>query len=231
MKGVERLSEDLSPGSSAFTGNAATTDAHVMDHCEAYPHTVKVVLANCTCVTDRAFETLSHMYRLLLLDLSSTLITDAALAHLSSLVLLRDLRLAGCANVTDDGMRHLPASLLKLDASGCAALTDEGLRHLAAHCAKLQALNVGASTGIGDTGVLFISHLPSLHALTISGLPRLTVSLLLRGHRPMTWKAFGVSCCAISSNARCNCIVLCYCAPDGCWLAWRTSGMRHLEQR
>jgi len=42
---------------------------------------------------------------------------------------LQLVRASGCANITDEGLRHL-GSVTTLDLTDCSQITDEGLRHL-----------------------------------------------------------------------------------------------------
>eukprot|EP01090_Pellita_catalonica_P015094 TRINITY_DN3994_c0_g1_i1.p1 TRINITY_DN3994_c0_g1~~TRINITY_DN3994_c0_g1_i1.p1 ORF type:complete len:802 (-),score=55.12 TRINITY_DN3994_c0_g1_i1:40-2226(-) len=106
------------------------------------------------------------------LVLSGTKISDLTLNEISvNCKYLNTLIINGCANVTDEGMKNLPTSLLCLDVSNCK-ITDKGLALIAARQASLTAFKI-AGGKITDQGLQSCSF-PHLVSLDLSNSPHIT---------------------------------------------------------
>ena len=91
---------------------------------------------------------------------------------------LQSLDIAGCNNITDEGIRALASGLPQLqslDISYCGKITDAGIRVLASGLPKLQSLNIEGCGNITDTGIIALaSGLPQLQSLDIIGCVKIT---------------------------------------------------------
>ena len=119
------------------------------------------------------------------LTLSGTGAGDATLAALSAAhpSRLRTLRLAGCRNVTDEGVQALSdglpavARLRELDLSHCSMISDVSLTSIAAAAccsSTLKKLSVQACPGVTDAGVASLASLQRLSVLNLAECPQVT---------------------------------------------------------
>ena len=119
-------------------------------------------LCNCDDVTDAGVAHLSSLplHKLIL----SEDITNAGLTHLSSLP-LDTLNMSYCYCITDAGVAHLSSlPLHTLDMSYCYGITDAGVAHLSS--LPLHTLDMMYCGGITDAGVEYLASL-DLHMVTL----------------------------------------------------------------
>jgi Leucine-rich repeat (LRR) protein len=127
-------------------------------------------------VTEAALPELCTLTGLQKLHLMRTYISvdEEALAHLSGLTRLRDLRLRGNAA----GVAFLPhvkgsaGSLTHLDLSECPINDESSLEHLLAF-QRLEILELW-QTPLSDAGLEYVGQLPALKTLDISKCPAIT---------------------------------------------------------
>ncbi len=127
-------------------------------------------LTNCKNITDADLAHLSSLTSLTSLNLSGCKnITDAGLAHLLSLTSLISLDLSDC-NITDANLALLSKLTLlsSLDLSGCQNITDAGLAHLSS-LTLLSSLDLSVCHNITDAGLARLSSLTLLSSLDLSG--------------------------------------------------------------
>ena len=95
-------------------------------------------------------------------------ITDAGLAHISTLTSLQHLDLDNCTRITDAGLAHLSTltSLQHLDLNNCTRITDAGLAHIST-LTSLQHLYLSFCPSITDAGLAHLSTLTSLQHLNL----------------------------------------------------------------
>ncbi|CAG8601013.1 6510_t:CDS:1, partial [Acaulospora morrowiae] len=81
---------------------------------------------------------------------------------------LRNLVLAKCGNITDEGVYHitrLGRHLHYLHLGHCSRITDHSITHLARHCNRLRYLDLACCTQLTDSSVFELSHLPKLRRI------------------------------------------------------------------
>eukprot|EP00808_Paulinella_micropora_P000961 g79652.t1 len=106
-------------------------------------------------------------------------LTEAGLAHLSTLRNLQELGIAKCGKITPDWLTHVATlqSLQRLDL-GYLQVTGHGLRVLA-NLPQLRQLRVAGSGGVTDQTIEDLQGLHSLRDLSLTG------SFRLRGRTPL----------------------------------------------
>jgi WD40 repeat protein len=121
---------------------------------------------------DNLFSLLPKLGRLRVLDVHDSPITDAVVSHLAELTDLRELDMGSCADVTDEGVRHLRVlkHLISLDLSQ-TQLSDEGVAHLSG-MQQLNSLQIQHTAVTGEelqhlAGLTLLRHL-NLGGLQIS---------------------------------------------------------------
>lgn len=121
---------------------------------------------------ERVAQTCKQLHTLVLQG--STKITDAGLAHLSTMPQLQKLNIGGCEQVTDAGMQHI-SNLHQLDWLNLSVLdiTDVGLRQLAG-LTELESLNLECCDNITNAGLLHLAGLRKLRELKTDGSPHIT---------------------------------------------------------
>ena len=120
-------------------------------------------------VTDDQLVHVARLHRLLVLDLSDTMITDDGLCHLTDLPLF-ELSVAGCV-VTDRGMETIASlpGLVTLSLFG-TKVGDRGVQLLAGHPA-LRVLDV-RETMVGAGALETLATIPELRVLRVSKVSR-----------------------------------------------------------
>jgi hypothetical protein len=122
-----------------------------------------------TSADDADLELCGRLGSLVDLGLDRSQVTDAGLAHLSSLVKLGWLDLSQ-TQISDAGLQHLAGltglGALKLDGTG---VTDAGLVHLQT-LGQLKALEL-RSTQVTGSGMVHLVSLPNLMALNLASTP------------------------------------------------------------
>jgi Leucine-rich repeat (LRR) protein len=128
-------------------------------------HVFRVQLAENPRVTDAGLANLSGLSLLRSLQLEGTPITDAGLANLAGLSRLYDLQIVD-THITDAGLAHLAnlPSLHSLNVDG-TKITDAGLLHLT-NLPSLRELYLNR-TSVGDAGLRNVGKITGLTTLTL----------------------------------------------------------------
>jgi hypothetical protein len=131
--------------------------------------TVKTIVLNGGEVSPHGLRALTSLRDLRVFDLSRSAGTPECLAAVGQLLSLRDLRLEGCAWVTDDGLRHLQTlhALEFLDLSG-TAVSDAGLLSLS-HLPRLNSLSLRDCSAVTDRALEQLATMPPLRSVTCTG--------------------------------------------------------------
>eukprot|EP00935_MAST-01C_sp_MAST-1C-sp1_P001142 g1142.t1 len=138
-----------------LSGEADVTD-EVMERVTKFRQLRRLLLADCTELTDRGLENSGNCSALEHIDLSRcVLLTDVK--ELTKCTQLRQLVLAGCAELTDEGLSSISqcSVLEEADIAGCHKLTDSGMQHLAG-CEKLTKVNVERCEFVSTIGLMML---------------------------------------------------------------------------
>ncbi|GMH39460.1 hypothetical protein BSKO_07358 [Bryopsis sp. KO-2023] len=139
----------------------------------------ELILSRCTAITDVGIAILStscSAASLTYLDLTGCdIITDQALISISAMSRLEFLSVAGCYQISNDGLKNLVelTSMRRLDISECPGVTDAGLKHLAS-ALDLVDLNLSGCDEVGDEGMSEITNLRHLKGLDLSFCGKIT---------------------------------------------------------
>jgi Leucine-rich repeat (LRR) protein len=172
-EGLEKLREhpalvDLSVRTASMTDTAVSHIATIKQ--------LRYLAIEDAYVTEAALPELGTLTGLQKLHLMRTYISvdDEALAHLSGLTKLRDLRLRGnAAGVAFlSHVKGSAGSLAHLDLSECPINDESALEHLVAF-QKLETLELW-QTPLSDIGLEYVGQLPALRKLDISKCPAIT---------------------------------------------------------
>lgn len=145
-------------------------------------------LAGCEYVSDNGVELLAkHCSNLRFIDLSGCpRVRDRSVFAISSLVGLQSIALDGCAEVSDEAIRHLFNSVTQLKSlsiKGCTSVTEEGLRFMHEmpvpwgtrkhrNCAQLETLRIGKNNYISDEFMKVLAVVcPHLRTLEVDTCP------------------------------------------------------------
>lgn len=101
-------------------------------------------------------------------------VTDIGLSHISKFTKLTNLDISWCTKITDKGFSHLRklTLLTRLKLQGCTLLTDDGIKHIQV-CTGLEKLNIGC-TNVTDLGLSYIGKLHRLEQFIINGCNKVT---------------------------------------------------------
>ncbi|MBE7492670.1 MAG: hypothetical protein HS108_13075 [Planctomycetes bacterium] len=120
-------------------------------------------------VNDETLASLKELRSLEMLDLSGTPLSGRGFTHLERLTALREIRLNGCEELSDEGvaaLSMLPA-LRELSLRQSASLTAVGLAHLA-DCRRLTHLSLWQCGGMSDGVLKRLSELTELKLLVVT---------------------------------------------------------------
>ncbi|XP_074051397.1 F-box and leucine-rich repeat protein 13 [Macrotis lagotis] len=149
---------------------------------------------------DKCYETLHHIY---LTDCGR--ITDVSLKSIANLKHLHVLNLANCRRIGDTGLRTFlggPSSskLRELNLTNCAQISDLALAQIGERCRSLNYLIVRNCTQLTDCGIEFITQLPNLISVDLSGTNITDEALtLLSSHKKL--KELTVSECGFITDS------------------------------
>ncbi|XP_054548485.1 dynein regulatory complex subunit 6 isoform X2 [Talpa occidentalis] len=148
-------------------------DASIVKLAERCPNLNYLSLRNCEHLTNLGIEHLVHIFSLISVDLSGTEISNEGLMILSRHKKLKELSLAECYKITDNGIRAFcKGSLIleHLDVSYCFQLSDEIIKALAIYCVNLTSLSIAGCPKITDSAMeMLTAKCHYLHILDISG--------------------------------------------------------------
>ncbi|XP_029849793.2 dynein regulatory complex subunit 6 [Ixodes scapularis] len=167
-------------------------------------------------LTDEGARAIHRLRRLRVLNMSSCdKITDGALCELAPaqadvcsslahLTQLKELKLAGCVQLTDRGILNAIAfrELQCLDLKMCHNLTDLGMEHIALSNPSLQELTLHGCTQLTDKSVALALHqLSRLDSLVLNGCTGLTDKILEHVAQCHTLKRIDISNCIRTEQA------------------------------
>jgi hypothetical protein len=144
-------------------------------------------LGSCAEITDSAFRDLTeHCTKLSNINIKSCHhITDHTVERLATLPNLKHMILSNCYNITDASAQHIINShtmrqLVEVSFSGCTNISTAAVKRVVAHCsANLQFIRLDYCTQFVDDDIRdILGSAPSLRAISLSHLPRLTNDVL-----------------------------------------------------
>lgn len=141
------------------------------------PQLESLFLRNLPKLSDRFFDSLSKMTRLVELDLSVNKICFNKLNTLTSVTQLKSLFLWRCSSLTDDDLNWLKiSSVEKLDVSFCHQLTNKSMDNFK----KIQDLSLDGCLFITDSGLLQLAESKDLRSLSLYRSPTISIDTIHR---------------------------------------------------
>ncbi|XP_072097288.1 LOW QUALITY PROTEIN: F-box and leucine-rich repeat protein 13 [Mobula birostris] len=135
----------------------------------------------CLHVTDSGIEWLGSLPALTNIDLTGTNVQEQSLSGLSSNHKIKELTVAKCSGVTDNGLQkfyHKMHNLEYLDISHCLSVSDKSVKTLAFCCRRLISLNIAGCPKITDLSIQYLAGVCHyIYFLDISGCVKLTDSI------------------------------------------------------
>ncbi|XP_078275836.1 F-box and leucine-rich repeat protein 13 [Rhinoraja longicauda] len=149
----------------------------IIQRCSSLTH---LRIRFCVHLTDNGFEWLGSLLTMTNIDLTGTNVHEQGLSGLSNNHKIRELTVANCSGVTDNGLQkfyHKMAELEYLDVSHCLSVSDKSIKTLAFHCRRLISLNIAGCPKITDLSIQYLAGVCHyIYFLDISGCVRLTDS-------------------------------------------------------